>query len=385
MTNVPNVIAGTIFDGERLHKNHAVAVRGTRVTEVAPRAALARVGGSRMDLGSDILVPGFIDLQVNGGGGALFNDSASVETIARIGAAHRGFGTVGFLPTLITDTDAVMRRAIDAVAAAIADRVPGVIGIHLEGPHLNPVRRGVHDADRIRPLDAAAVARITSLELGVTLVTLAPEATDASTIRRLAEAGVVVCAGHSAADYDTVQRALDAGLAGFTHLFNGMPPLKSRDPGLVGAALADDASWFGIIADGHHVHPASLRVAVAAKRRGGAVLVTDAMPVVGTNLETFTLHGARVVRVADGRCLTADGGLAGSTLTMIDAVNNAARFAGVDWFEAVRMASLYPATALGLHGTFGRIRPGYRASFVAVNTERRVTRVWVDGRPYPPV
>ena len=379
MSEAPDVIiSGTVFDGDRLHKNHSVVVRGTRVTDLVPRSTVARESGPRFDLGSDILVPGFLDLQVNGGGGMLFNDAPTPETITAIGTAHAPFGTVGFLPTLITDTDAVMRRAVDAVSVAIDAGSPGVLGIHLEGPHLNPVRRGVHDASRIRPLDAPALARLTSLERGVTVVTLAPEVTDAATIRRLARAGVVVCAGHSDADLDTVRRALDAGLAGFTHLFNGMPPLESRAPGLVGAALADERGWFGIIADGHHVHPASIRVAVAAKRRGGAVLVTDAMPVVGTALRMFTLNGAPV-RVAGGRCLTADGGLAGSMLTMIEAVNNAAHFADIDWFEAVRMASLYPAAALGIDGIYGRIQPGYRASFVAVDTKRRVTRVWIDG------
>ena len=380
MTSAPAcVIAGSIFDGERLHEDHAVVVRGDTVAGFAPRpAVVARRPGALIELGREVLVPGFIDLQVNGGGGALFNDAPSVETIAAIGAAHAPFGTVGFLPTLITDSAARMRTAIDATDAAIDANVPGVLGIHLEGPYINPERRGVHDAAHIRPLGETGIERLTSVKRGVTLVTLAPELTGTAAVARLARAGVVVCAGHSAADYDTARRAVDAGLRGFTHLFNGMAPLEGRSPGLIGAALADEGTFFGIIADGHHVHPATLLLAVAAKRRGGAVLVTDAMPCVGTAARSFPLSG-RTIRVSGGRCVTEEGGLAGSNLTMIEAVNNTVRFAGIDFFEAVRMASLYPAAALGLDDRLGRIRPGYRASFVALNERRHVTRVWVDG------
>ena len=380
MTDAPAcVIAGSIFDGERLYEDHAVVVRGDTVAGLAPRpAVLARNLGAPVELDGEVLVPGFVDLQVNGGGGALFNDAPSVETIAAIGAAHARFGTVGFLPTLITASAARMREAIDAADAAIDARVPGVLGIHLEGPYINPERRGVHDAAHIREPSEAGIERLMSAKRGVTLVTLAPESTGTAMIARLARAGVVVCAGHSAADYDTVLGAIGAGLSGFTHLYNAMPPLLSRNPGPVGAALATDDTWYGIIADGHHVHPAALRTAVRAKRAGGAVLVTDAMPVVGASLEAFTLGGA-TVRVVGGRCVTEAGGLAGSSLTMIEAVNNTVRFAGVDFFEAVRMASLYPAAAVGLDDRLGRIRPGCRASFVAVDTERRVTRVWIDG------
>lgn len=374
----PAVIAGSIFDGDNLLERHAVVFQGDTITDVLPLSRLDRDAGTRVELGNDILVPGFIDLQVNGGGGVLFNDSPSPETIALIGAAHRRFGTVGFLPTLITDTFDTMLRAIDAVERAIREGVPGVLGIHLEGPFLNAERAGVHDVSRFRTLDDAAFDLIASSRVGVTVVTLAPELADTEMIGRLAATGAIVCAGHSAADYQQTRRGIEAGVAGFTHLYNAMTPLQSRAPGMVGAAIEDDGTWFGIIADGHHVHPAAFRVAVAAKRRGGALLVTDAMPPVGTRLRRFDV-GGRTIRVRGGRCTTAEGGLAGSALNMMDAVNNASRFAAIDWFEAVRMASLYPASALRLDGAMGRIAPGYKASFVAVNGRQRATRVWIDG------
>ena len=379
MADTPDcVIEGTIFDGEQLLANHAVVVHGDSVSDVVPRAEAPRRAGSHIDLAEDVLVPGFIDLQVNGGGGVLFNESPTPEAIATIGTAHRQFGTVGFLPTLITDSFDVMAQAIDAVRRAIEQGIPGVLGIHLEGPFLNAARAGVHNAARFRELDDEGIELVTSLTSGVTVLTLAPELVDPRMIRRLADAGVIVCAGHSAADYEQARQAIAAGVSGFTHLFNAMTPLESRAPGMVGAAVEADETWFGIIADGYHVYPAPFRMAVRAKRRGGAVLVTDAMPPVGTDGGDFEIDG-RTIRVANGRCTTADGGLAGSALDMMTAVNNACEFAAIDWFEAVKMASLYPARALRLDRGMGRIGPGYKASFVSVDGERRLTHVWVDG------
>ena len=376
------VIAGSIFDGERVLENHAVMIAGGTIAHVLNVADLTSKATRRVELGSDLLLPGFVDLQVNGGGGVLFNDDPSTQAIAAIGAAHRSFGTVGFLPTLITCDFEKMRRAIDAVDEAIASGVPGVLGIHLEGPFLSSKRPGIHNAARFRPLDGAGFDLVTSLKRGVTIVTLAPELTSARMIRRLTDAGVIVCAGHSAADYEQAQRGFASGIRGVTHLYNAMTPLESRAPGLVGAALANDDAWFGIIADGHHVHPAALRIAVTAKPRGRAILVTDAMPCVGTRSSHFDIDGQRI-RITGGRCVTADGSLAGSNLTMISAVSNTARFAAIDWFEAARMASAHPARAIGLGATLGRIAPGHRASFVAVDSARRVTRLWVDGVRYP--
>ena len=327
------------------------------------------------DLGGDYLFPGLIDCQVNGGGDVLFNDAPTIETIRRIGEAHRAFGTTGFLPTLISDDVDVMRAAIAAVDAAIAEGVPGVLGIHLEGPYLSPSRKGVHDAAKFRVPDAREIDLVSSLRNGKTVLTVAPERVPVETIRELTRRGVIVCAGHTAASYDETRAALDAGLRGFTHLFNAMSPLTSREPGVVGAALEDASSWCGLVVDGFHVHPAALRIALAAKPRGELFLVTDAMPPVGGTSNTFTLGGITAV-CRDGRCETPDGVIAGSALDMMTAVRNTIALLGVDVAEAVRMASTYPADFLGL-GSHGRIAPHKRAAFVIADNALRVREVVV--------
>ena len=372
------IVNGQVFDGESLQQGLAVLIQDTRIHSVVDARELPPQVSDTYDLRGGILVPGFIDLQVNGGGGVLFTTAPTVGSLRVIGSVHRRCGTTGFLPTVITTSFTVMRQAITSVRQAMDEGVPGVLGIHLEGPFLNAERKGIHDARKFCALDEEGIDILTSLEVGVTLVTLAPELTSAAMIRSLVQAGVIVCAGHSAADYVQTREALASGVSGFTHLFNAMTPLQSREPGMVGAALEDDDSWFGIIADGQHVHPATFRIAVAAKRRGGAVLVTDAMPSVGSTDNSFVLDGT-TIGVSNGRVTSPSGTLAGSNLDMLSAVNNAAEFSRVDWFEAVRMASLYPARVLGLGGELGAIKPGYRANLVALDSQRAIRASWIDG------
>jgi len=357
----------------------AVLVDGETIAAIVD-AGDARVRDADVhDLGGDIFVPGFIDCQVNGGGGVLFNDAPSVDTIRRIGAAHRRFGTAGFLPTLISDDVDVMRAAIAAVDAAIDEGVPGVLGIHLEGPYLAPARRGVHDASKFRVPDLAEIELVSSLRNGKTVLTIAPERVPIDDIRELVRRGVTVCAGHTAATYEQMRAALDAGVRGFTHLFNAMSPLTGREPGVVGAALESAASWCGMVVDGHHVHPASLRVALATKPRGKCILVTDAMPPVGTDQDTYALGGVTVT-CRNGRCETPDGVLAGSALDMASAVRNSVRSLGVSLDEAARMASAYPAEFLGLARERGHIVAGACADFVALDGDGRARRTWIGGR-----
>ena len=338
-------------------------------------------GAARESLEGD-LVPGFIDLQVNGGGGVLFNDQPTVEGIEAIGHAHRAFGTTGFLPTLISDDLEMVDRAMRAVEAAIARRVPGVLGIHIEGPFINREKRGIHDECKIRQLDEPAIRLLASLSSGVTLVTLAPELAPDGAIEALVAAGVVVAAGHTAASYEQAREGLERGVTGFTHLFNAMTQLSGRSPGAVGAALESRDAWCGIIADGFHIHPASLRVALAAKGTDTLVLVTDAMPTVGSDRTGFTL-GGRPIRLEDGR-LTDDGGtLAGSNLDMATAVRNAVDLLGVDLATSIRMASVNPARALGIGGTTGALRPGLNADLVLLDRDRRVARTWISGAAAP--
>jgi N-acetylglucosamine-6-phosphate deacetylase len=372
------IVNGCIFDGESVHEHKAVLIEGEHIVAVVdPEQVPADIGAS-YDLEGGTLIPGFIDLQVNGGGGVLFTAAPTVDSLRTIGAAHRQYGTTGFLPTLISTRFDVMREAVSAVAEAIAIGTPGVLGLHLEGPFLSPERKGVHDAGKFCQLDQTGLDILTSLQVGSTVVTLAPELTSPQMISRLVEEGVIVCGGHSGATYAQTRDALAQGLSGFTHLYNAMTPLQSREPGMVGAALEDDDSWFGIIADGHHIHPAAFSVAVAAKKRGGALLVTDAMPTVGSPDTSFILDGKTIV-ASEGRVTNAEGTLAGSDLNMLLAVNNAAEFARLDWFEAVRMASLYPARALGLERELGAIRPGFRASLLALDSAHRIRASWVNG------
>tara|TARA_B110000467_G_C18287543_1_gene462620 strand:+ start:43 stop:1182 length:1140 start_codon:yes stop_codon:yes gene_type:complete len=372
------IVNGCIFDGESVHEHKAVLIEGEHIVAVVdPEQVPADIGAS-YDLEGGTLIPGFIDLQVNGGGGVLFTAAPTVDSLRTIGAAHRQYGTTGFLPTLISTRFDVMREAVSAVAEAIAIGTPGVLGLHLEGPFLSPERKGVHDAGKFCQLDQTGLDILTSLQVGSTVVTLAPELTSPQMISRLVEEGVIVCGGHSGATYAQTRDALAQGLSGFTHLYNAMTPLQSREPGMVGAALEDDDSWFGIIADGHHIHPAAFSVAVAAKKRGGALLVTDAMPTVGSPDTSFILDGKTIV-ASDGRVTNAEGTLAGSDLNMLLAVNNAAEFARLDWFEAVRMASLYPARALGLERELGAIRPGFRASLLALDSAHRIRASWING------
>ena len=335
--------------------------------------------GDAIDLDGGYLVPGFIDAQVNGGGGVLFNNDTSVEAIAAIGRAHRRFGTTGFLPTLISDDAEVMQRAIAATRDAIALAVPGVLGIHLEGPYLAPARKGTHDDTKFRVPDATEIAMATSLDNGVSLITLAPERVPAAAIRAIVERGGIVTAGHTAGSYDEIRVGIDAGITGFTHLYNAMSPLQGRDPGAVGAALEDRDSWCGIIVDGHHVPPASLRVALLSKPRGKVFLVTDAMPMVGADDPSFDLYGETITAV-DGVVRNAAGALAGSALDMASAERTSLHLLGLPLDEACRMAAQYPAEFLGIGGEHGRIEAGYRAALVAMDADLQVRATWIDGR-----
>jgi N-acetylglucosamine-6-phosphate deacetylase len=330
------------------------------------------------DLANGLLLPGFIDTQVNGGGGVLFGDTPTVDALRKIGAAHVRFGTTGFLPTLISGDFGLIRAAIAAVEAAIETGVPGVLGIHIEGPFLNEARKGIHDASKFRTLDDEAFALLTSVRRGKTMVTLAPEKTTPETVAALAKAGVIVSAGHTDATYAQIHAALGHGLTGFTHLFNAMSPLRAREPGTVGAALDDAESYCGIIVDGKHVDPATLRIALRCKRADRIMLVTDAMPSVGAINKRFALQG-REITVQDGVCVAPDGTLAGSDLDMASAVRNAMALLGLDLNTAVTMAARNPAAFLGLSNDVGTLREGLRANLVCMDDAMTVRETWIDG------
>lgn len=361
-----------LFDGDRIIEGATVRIDAGRIVEVT-------AGVSRDALKLDgLLAPGFVDVQVNGGGGVLFNDSQSVETLGVIAAAHRKFGVTGFMATLISDERSKAERAIDTVAQAVEGGVAGVLGLHLEGPWLSEPRRGVHPTQFLRQLDEEDVALLTRGHAFPLQVTVAPEQISAPVVKALASAGVVVSLGHTAAGADEVEAALAAGATGFTHLFNAMPPLEGRKPGPVGVALANRESWAGLILDGIHVHPVSARVAFAAKTAQRLMLVSDAMATIGAADASMSLFG-ETITVRDGALRTADGTLAGAHLDLSAAVRNAVSMLGATRDEALRMASLTPAEFLRVDHERGRVARGYRADLVLLDDGLNATATWIGG------
>jgi len=377
MSDDPHAVAAQrVFNGTRLLENAAVIVDGSCIAAVTPRADLSATMPVR-DLPKELwLVPGFIDIQVNGGGDVLFNDAPTPDTVRTIVAAHRRFGTTALLPTLISDSAEKMRAALAAVDT-LSRVEPAVLGIHLEGPFLSPEKVGAHDPRAIRRPTADELAMIAASRQCVTLVTLAPEQVPADFIGKLAAAGVKVALGHSMATYAQTVAAMAEGLGGFTHLFNAMRPLEAREPGPIAAALESTNAWYGLIVDGLHVAPAMLRLAL--RGAGHPILVTDAMPPVGGSRSSFKLNGETIV-VRNGRCATKDGTLAGACLDMATAVRNCVQLLGLPLIEALRFASTQPAEFLGLGDRLGKLAPGFRADMVALDAATvEVVQTWVAG------
>jgi N-acetylglucosamine-6-phosphate deacetylase len=361
-----------------VHPQCAVVIEGSRIAALLPRSEVpSDVPTYTLPAGA-WLAPGFIDIQVNGGGDVLFNDDPTPDGIAAIASVHRKFGTTALLPTLISDTPEKTRAALDAVERAILAN-PSVLGIHLEGPFLSPDKPGVHDPERFRRPTEQDAEELAARRAGLTLVTLAPEQVPDGFIAQLAKAGVRVSLGHSMATYAQTKAALAQGLSGFTHLFNAMRSPASREPGPIVAGLETPGAWFGMIVDGHHVDPALLRLALRGVAR--PMLVTDAMPTVGGSHSSFTLYGQEI-GVRGGRCTRADGTLAGAHLDMASAVRNCVGLLGVPLTQALRFASTEPACFLGLEDSLGRIARGYRADLVAFDPGHlEVHRTWVAGSP----
>jgi len=331
-----------------------------------------------VDVAGGYLLPGFIDTQVNGGGGVLFNDDTTLEGIAAIGRAHRAYGTTGYLPTLISDELEVIDAAMRATEAAIEAGVPGVLGLHIEGPFISRERKGIHNPDLFRTLDAQSKALLKSLKRGKTLVTLAPENCTPADISELRDAGVLIAAGHTNATYDTAKAALKAGVTSFTHLFNAMSPMTHRAPGVVGAALEDQTAWCGLIVDGRHVDWAVLRIALRTRPIDRFMLVTDAMPTVGSKTKTFMLNGKRI-HVENGVCVDDSGTLAGSDLDMVDAVRNVVQMLGRTLPEAAIMAATAPANFLGLEAERGTLSVGRRADIVWLDKKLNLCETIIGG------
>ena len=371
----------------KLHIANGHIVTGSAVLDAATieihDGSITRIDAGRhalpdIDLNGGWFLPGFIDVQVNGGGGVLFNDDISVDGIAAIGAAHSRFGTTGFLPTLISDTADRIHTALSATDDAIAAGIPGVLGVHIEGPFINEQKRGIHEAEKISQLGDAMIDLLTAPRKGRVVLTIAPECVTTEQIHRLIEGNVILCAGHTNASYEQTRNAIDAGMTGFTHLFNAMSPLTHRAPGAVGAALDTPRVWCGLIVDNAHLHPATVRIAIRNKGRDKIMLVTDAMPSIGTDLSAFTLQGKRI-EVHDGICAYEDGTLAGSDLDMAAAFRNTAAITGLAPDQVAEMSSRSAATFLGLNDRYGSIAVGNQADFVWLDADLQPQATWIAG------
>ncbi len=372
---------GRIFTGYQVLDDYALIIADGLINSVCP-AALLPADMERRDLAGAILAPGFIDVQLNGCGGVQFNDSLealSVETLEIMQRANEKSGCTSFLPTLITSTDEFMRRAVDVMRAFLAQRKNQALGLHLEGPYLNPVKKGTHNPALMRAPDAAMIDYLCANADVIAQLTLAPEQVDAGVIRRLRQAGIVVSAGHSNATYEQAKAGFAAGIGSATHLFNAMPPLLGREPGLIGAVFDAPEIYCGIIADGLHVNYANIR---NAKRIKGdkLVLITDATAPAGSDgkVDRFTFAG-KTIYYRDGLCLDENGTLSGSALTMIDAVRNSVEYVGIPLDEALRMATLYPAQALGVSDRLGTLQVGKAANLTAFTRDYRIIRTIVNG------
>jgi N-acetylglucosamine-6-phosphate deacetylase len=380
MQTLKALINGRIFTGEKILHQHVLLVEKGHIIDIVPEHLLPQVKDC-YDLNGGLLAPGFIDVHVNGAAGALLNHQPSAQALQTIAQAHREYGTTAFLPTLMTDTWEQMINAVAAVVAAAELGVPGILGIHLEGPYLNVERKGVHSAKRIRiPSSDEDINHLFDVFPAhlIKLITLAPERVSPEFIQRLIRHGMIVSAGHTEASYDQMQIALAHGVTGFTHLFNAMSPMTSREPGVVGAALDHGDSWCGLIVDGHHVHPVTLRQAIKAKAKGKMMLVTDAMHTVGQGAGRFDLMGSPIVSENE-KVTTLNGTLAGSNLDMATAVRNTVQQVGLGLEEALRMASLYPAQFLKLDHKIGRIAKGFQADLVLIDDHMQVQQTWIKG------
>jgi N-acetylglucosamine-6-phosphate deacetylase len=380
MTRKIALTGAQIFDGHSRHDNAALLLSDGAVAGIVPDESVpADFEGAHLDGG--LLAPGFIDLQANGGGGVLFNEEPNVEGIRTICAAHARFGTTALLATLITDTPEITKRAIDAGIEAHHRNVPGFLGLHLEGPHLSLQKSGAHHPDLIRPMTDGDVDRLREARRALPnlMVTLAPEAVEDAQIAELTKAGICVSLGHTNASAERAKQAFQAGARAVTHLFNAMSGLNHREPGLVGAALNADEAFAGLIADGHHVAPDAITIALRSKRGPGKIfLVTDAMSTIGTDQTSLMLNGRRIIR-KDGRLTLEDGTLAGADLDMNSAVRLTARNTALAFEEVLRMASLYPAQCLGIEKTHGSLAAGTAADIVHLDDDGNAQATWIAG------
>jgi N-acetylglucosamine-6-phosphate deacetylase len=371
------ISAPDVFDGNEFYQNHAVLIDGETVVGISSLEMVpSDFALERHTKGT--LAPGFVDWQVNGGGGVLFNNETSVEGLRRMVKGHHTGGTTSLLPTIVSDTLETRKQAVEAVRDYISSGEKGVLGLHLEGPYFASERRGTHDQSYLTSISENDISWLGTLSDIRLLVTLAPEILKAGQVKALCDHGVIVCAGHTDARAEQISQALSEGLRGFTHLYNAMRPATGREPGVVGSALVDQNSWCGIIVDGHHVDSQMVRLAHLAKLKGKLCLVTDSMATVGSESNSFELYGSTITE-QNGCLINSEGRLAGSAISMIEAVRNSHLDVGIELSECLRMASLYPATFLEFDDSYGFLKNNYRADIVHFDEHFKVLQTWVAG------
>ncbi len=371
-------INGTIFTGHELVRDKSLLVEDGIIQNITAADKLP-TDVQIYDLGGGILAPGFIDIQVNGGCGLLFNDSPSLETIEELIRCHRINGTTMLFPTLISTDYVKMVSAYETVELALNNNMAGLGGLHFEGPYLNKSKKGIHDGNKIKDISPNELDTfISGFSGGKLIMTLAPEKVSSQFLEKMTAAGILLLAGHSDVNLEQALQAFNSGITGVTHLYNAMSQFGSREPGLVGAALLSKDCWCTIIVDGYHVHPATLKVSIAAKGAEKFILVTDGMPSSGSKLTEYYL-GKTKIDVINGRCSSSDGTLAGSNLTMIDAVKNCVNLLHQPLETALAMASLHPAQFLGIAHQYGKIEAGFFADLVQLDQNLNVLNTWIKG------
>lgn len=381
MTKKKSFVGATIFDGFNRHLNSALIIMNGKVVEIIPEEKVDP-STDQIVLAGGLLTPGFVDLQVNGGGGVLFNDNPSLENLKTICEAHAKLGTTSIMPTLISDSPEVHKRAISVIIDALYYPIKGLVGLHLEGPHLAVARKGAHEERFIRPMKELDCLELESLANKVRnlMLTIAPEAVLPQQITRLSNAGAVISLGHTDCTFDQAADAVDAGATCATHLFNAMSPFGSREPGLVGAVLNSGKLFSGIIADGFHVNKISINLALQAKKAPGALfLVSDSMSTVGSEQTHFFLNDRLITR-SQGKLILEDGALAGADISLSDAVRYMVNEVGILQDDAIRMASLIPAKVLGMESEIGCLMPDAQADFLWMKNDLEIEKVWVGGK-----
>lgn len=381
MTKKKSFVGATIFDGFNRHLNSALIIMNGKVVEIIPEEKVDP-STDQIVLAGGLLTPGFVDLQVNGGGGVLFNDNPSLENLKTICEAHAKLGTTSIMPTLISDSPEVHKRAISVIIDALYYPIKGLVGLHLEGPHLAVARKGAHEERFIRPMKELDCLELESLANKVRnlMLTIAPEAVSPQQITRLSNAGAVISLGHTDCTFNQAADAVDAGATCATHLFNAMSPFGSREPGLVGAVLNSGKLFSGIIADGFHVNKISINLALQAKKAPGALfLVSDSMSTVGSEQTHFFLNDRLITR-SQGKLILEDGALAGADISLSDAVRYMVNEVGILQDDAIRMASLIPAKVLGMESEIGCLVPDAQADFLWMKNDLEIEKVWVGGK-----